>query len=325
MAFRYKLREPVQKGFRRIAREQITRAITELRGDAVHPASVHQCRKAMKRLKAHLRLVRGGVSEKTFRAHYDDVSEIADLLAGARAEHVLDETIDNLEQRFGSDVEALLEPLRAHLSSAARPPDALLAPADAAKAMQRLAKAEKRFAKIRIKRKPAFGVIADGLEQTYRRARHYQARAYRSGASEDFHELRKAVQWHWRHMALIWRAWPELLSVRIDAAREISQILGDDHDLAMLLVKTQELAPVLGDARGAIDRLARARQEELREAAASRVARLFAESPKAFARRMSAYWDAARHMQPVAEQPSAPASDADDDTPSPLPSAISTE
>ena len=56
MPYRFKIEEPVEKGFRRIAREQLDLALTELAAPQVLPKGVHECRKALKRLRALVRL-----------------------------------------------------------------------------------------------------------------------------------------------------------------------------------------------------------------------------------------------------------------------------
>jgi hypothetical protein len=61
----------------------------------------------------------------------------------------------------------------------------------------------------------------DGLEKVYRKARRAFAVAYAEPDDEAFHEWRKAVQQHWRHMALIANAWPDAMKAREALAREL--------------------------------------------------------------------------------------------------------
>ena len=62
--------------------------------------------------------------------------------------------------------------------------------------------------------------------------------------------MRKAVQWHWRQMSLLGRAWPDEFAVRVTAARELSQMLGDDHDLAMLIDVTARAEDIIRRGQG---------------------------------------------------------------------------
>jgi hypothetical protein len=132
------------------------------------------------------------------------------------------------------------------------------------------------------------------LEASYRRARRAFRQAYVEFTDEAFHEWRKGAQAHWRHMLLLTRAWPGALAARASEARGLSQILGDDHDLALLVgFVRSEAGARLGADAAVIEKLARRRQQELRGIAHPKGLRLFAESPKTLHRSIAAYWEAA--------------------------------
>ena len=119
MAYRLKKGRIGAKAVRRLGFEQIDRALAVLGSDTVSPEGVHECRKVVKRVRAVLRLFEPKIKAKTFKACYRGIGEAADLLAGARESHVLQETISKLETRFGP-VEALpLAPLKVHLEKRA--------------------------------------------------------------------------------------------------------------------------------------------------------------------------------------------------------------
>jgi hypothetical protein len=91
-------------------------------------------------------------------------------------------------------------------------------------------------------------------------------------------------------MSLLARAWPDEFAVRVAAARELSQILGDDHDLAMLIGATAAAEDISSENKEAIVELCLRKQQVLRAAAQNRAERLFAERPRAFVRRVAMYW-----------------------------------
>jgi hypothetical protein len=72
-------------------------------------------------------------------------------------------------------------------------------------------------------------------------------------------------------------------------------VLGDDHDLALLIAFLHsDRASGIGDeAASGIERLALNRQQELRALAQPMGQRLFAEGARSLRRRMAVYWDAA--------------------------------
>ena len=69
MPYRFKIDEPVEKGFRRIAREQLDIAFTELAPPApnILPTGVHECRKALKRMRALVRLATPALGQRKAR------------------------------------------------------------------------------------------------------------------------------------------------------------------------------------------------------------------------------------------------------------------
>jgi hypothetical protein len=86
--------------------------------------------------------------------------------------------------------------------------------------------------------------------------------------------------------------WPEEMALRAEAARELSEVLGDEHDLGLLVEEVWKRADELKSKRG-IEGLvdaATGRQRALRRLARERSRRLFAERGKALARRIRTYW-----------------------------------
>jgi CHAD domain-containing protein len=110
--------------------------------------------------------------------------------------------------------------------------------------------------------------------------------------ADRFHELRKRVKYHWYHTRLLRPLWPLLIRREAKAGDELSDLLGDEHDLSvfrgMLLREPHLLAGVELQAElfACIDR----RRESLRREAIVLSRRLFAEKPKHFVRRYQRYW-----------------------------------
>jgi hypothetical protein len=99
-------------------------------------------------------------------------------------------------------------------------------------------------------------------------------------------------------MQLISRAWPEALSARAGEAKELSRLLGEDHDLAVLSAHVAQAAPesLTREDKAAISRLCRSCQAEIRAQAEPRGTRLFAEPAEELRRRIEAYWASARRL-----------------------------
>jgi CHAD domain-containing protein len=307
MAFRFKLAEPFEDGVKRIAREQIERAQSQLKGPDDPVVAVHETRKSLKRLRALLRLIRPALGEGTYRQENARLREISAGLSSTRDRHVLLETVVKLETNTSLGSKGLAQRLRdvINLMNGAESPAHEAAAIKQAHA--RLNEAKKRFAHLRLVGK-GFDIVGPGLEQSYRKARRAFHRAYAEPSDEGFHEWRKGTQQHWRHMVLLSRAWNPCFDARIDEARMLSQILGDDHDLALLVgfvhsgrAEELEVAHV-----AAVEKLARQRQSQLRSMAHPRGMRLFSEGPRSLRRRIAAYWEAAvvlKEQEPDENEP----------------------
>ncbi len=294
MAFRFKLGEPFEEGVRRITVDQITRAQAQLGDKGDNAVAVHETRKGLKRLRALLRLIRPAIGEEAFRRENAQLRDIGLSLSGARDRHVLLETANKLEGAAGMARKGLMSGLRNCIAAV----NGAGLPLSMQQAQDRLAEANDRLAGLHIEGS-GFDIVGAGLERSYRKARRAFAHAYREPTDEAFHEWRKGAQAHWRQMTLLARAWPEYLSARASEARTLSQLLGDDHDLAMLVafVHSEAAVALSGEHAALIEKAARQRQAELREAGRPRGERLFAEPPKRLRRSIGAYWQAAAALK----------------------------
>lgn len=286
MPYRLRARESASKNYRRIAREQMELTLRELSAPTVSPEGVHATRKALKRLRALLTCAEPALDAPEIRKRKAVLRSIGRMLAPQRDATIALQTARDLSQRFGADAAPIFVELTAHLEMTSGDLSKSLDAEVALEARRRLNLEAKKLAKIRLSGK-GFEPLMVGIETVYRTARRAFKRAYEHPSDDAFHTLRKCVQMHWRHMSLLSNAWPDSFAVRIAAARELSQMLGDDHDVAIMLGC---LGAMPDESRAEIAALCARRQQELREAARLRLALLFAERPKAFGKRMSQYW-----------------------------------
>jgi CHAD domain-containing protein len=288
-AFRLKEGEPVPDGIRRIAYGRIDDALDELNGktDSGPEESVHEARKDMKKLRALLRLVRDEIGEKTFRRESDAFRDAARELAGLRDADVMLATLGDLEKRHPEEFPAgaaggLRQALEAHrLRTAA----GARGPASEA-AIEMLKQARKRVSDWQLEH-DGFDALEDGLRRTYRRGRRDWRTAHKEPSSEHLHEWRKRVKDLWYHTSLLQETWKPVMKALADEAHELSDRLGDDHDLAVLLAWAGEHADG-AELEAAVAR----RREELQADAFSYGARLYADKPGVFAERMERWWEA---------------------------------
>ena len=312
MTYRLKLQEPIAQGVRRIGLEQIEIAEAKLASKDDVAASVHDARRCLKRLRALLRLVRPVLDEDLYQREAERLSGTGRLLSGVRDLDVMRQTLSKLESRFGEMPNGATERLRqllAHGQNLGRRSGA----EGRRQALLSFGQARKLFTG-KVMAKIEVGHLVEGLGRTYRKARKAFHDAYRDPSDKFFHAWRKQVQLHWRHMLLLSRGWPEALSARAGEAKQLSQLLGEDHDHSILMAFAGEGAASAfkpGDL-AAVTTLCRSCQVDLRAAAQPRGERLFAELAGNLERRVTLYWTSAQKLAALA-----PAKDQSPDTPAP--------
>jgi CHAD domain-containing protein len=297
----YKLRdgEAVPKGIARIARGRIDHAIDELEGrtDSSPEEAVHDARKDMKKLRAVVRLVRAEVGDDVYRRENACFRDAGQELSGVRDADVMLNTLEKLHKEIpASDAADLRQALEAHkLRTAAGTRSQA-----SAQVVEILTAARRRVGRWPLD-SDGFEAVAGGLSRIYRRGRTDFRRARAEPTTENLHEWRKRVKDLWYHLTIVRTAWPPVMDALADEAHALSEHLGDDHDLSVLLAWAEEHAP--GSAAAIAEPVER-RRDELQAAAFELGARVYADKPRAFMRRLERWWDApAGVRQPEHAQP----------------------
>ncbi len=269
MAYRLTPGAPLEGEVRRIAREELASAAEGLRREkgAARDEAIHEARKSVKKVRALLRLVGGGIARR----------ENARLRAVARKLSELRDAAAMLEVLGSLDGGDALAGVRRMLLERKRASDRKALPAvrSSAAALGRIAARTERWRLGGLSDKD----IARGLKRTLRRGRRAMTRAARCAGDAEYHEWRKRVKDHWYHVRLL----------GADADREkqldeLSEWLGDDHNLAVL----RGLLAGDSDAAAAVHLIAR-RQAELRERALALGEQLYAAKPRKLAVGLAAH------------------------------------
>jgi CHAD domain-containing protein len=290
----YRLRgdETVPKGIARIARGRIDHAIEELEGktDSSSGEAVHEARKDMKKLRAVVRLVRDEIGKDVYRRENASIRDAGRELAGVRDADVMLATLGDLEERYADELgpdatgplRQALEAHRIRTAAGARGPAA-------AQVVDVLTTARRRVGRWPLD-EDSFDAVAGGLRRVYRRGRRGFRAARAEPTTENLHEWRKRVKDLWYHLTILRDTWQPVMEALADEAHAASERLGDDHDLAVLLAWAEEHAP---ESAVALAPLVERRRAELQADAFAISARLYAEKPGAFVRRLERWWDAA--------------------------------
>lgn len=290
MSYQFEHTEPLQQALQRVALERVDRALEALSGDHGTVEGVHEARKRFKEIRALLRLVRAPLGE-TFKAENRLFRDLGRQLSAARDAEAMVETFDRLVERCpkglkkGQPVPARAA-LEQQLESAAE-----AVPGAVGSVCESLRQARDRIERWRIA--PAgFEGVAQGLRRSYRDGRRRLAAAYEQRTDEAFHEWRKRIKDHWYHTMLLREVWAPAMDVRKDQLKALSDLVGDDHDLAVLRHAVTANPVMLGEESAGlrVADLAWQWQSELRAQAQPLGRRLYAEKPGGFENRMAVYW-----------------------------------
>lgn len=295
MSYRLKRSESLLAGGKRIAREQLGRAIREVQDEKLERhRRVHQVRKRCKKLRGLVRLLRPGLEadyEQENRAYRDAARTLSTL----RDATGLIETFDMLRASVESLGRGDFEPLRRRLLDRRRRLAETKIDFDGKlyEVLGRLRVAKERIEDWTLEQEDA-AVLEAGLAKTFGRGREAMRAAYGDPSTERFHEWRKRLKYHWYHLRLIEDVWPEVMGAHRKACKQLADVLGDEHDLAVFretLLHDSHLAGETEEGRrlvGLVDRY----RDRLRARALPLGERIFAEKAKPLSNRLAGYYQA---------------------------------
>jgi CHAD domain-containing protein len=312
LPYRLDTRESVETGLRRCAREQLDGAIEELtesvRTDPVE--AVHSARKALKKDRSLLRLCRGALAPAERRRENDALRDAGRRLSAARDAEVMIQALDDLSERFAGQVpKRSFTAIRKQLTAERDPARASLVdsglPAEVADELKAI---RGRIDDWHFKQ-GGWRTIEPGLRRSYRRGQDALDRAQTRPSVENLHDWRKRTKDLWYHLRLLTPTSPGIMGGQAKDAHHLGDLLGDDHDLAVLRERLQDIAGSITADVDPVFGLIDHRREQLQQEAFLLGRRLYAEKPSAFGRRVHRYWKAWRREARAAgaPRPTAPA------------------
>jgi CHAD domain-containing protein len=291
MAYELEFGLPSTATVRGVALERLDRARHRLnaRPEGLDEA-VHETRKDLKRFRALARLVRGPLPKAAYRRANGMARDAGRELSDVRDTVALLETADALDHAFGPAIrDAVTAPLRAALETER-------AELDDRDLQRGVRAALARLDVLRDEEVPSWTfdealprLFPEGLRRTYRRARAAMATARERPTTENLHEWRKRVKYHRYHLKLLRPAWHPVVQAQRKQVKDLSSLLGDDHDLAVLERRLDR-----GDLDGGLNRdlltgLILERRAQLQREAFDVGELAFAEKPKALSKRLRRY------------------------------------
>ena len=280
--------EPVASGIRRIAREELAGALSQIRQvtDGKEVAAVHATRKHIKKIRALLRLVRQEIGEEIFEEEDQRARDVARAFSGSRDARVQLQLLEKLRRQAHQESAAFSK-----TSSALE--KEMGAYADRFGPRQREARTALQEICDRLEGWPLDDLGMDdlccALRRSYRRGRKGLRRADTESTAENFHSLRKRVKEVWYQMRILRCLNPAVMCAMADAAKTLGRELGDLHDLALFRNRLEAKEGCRDDERVVLLGLICTREPELEQFALDLGARFFAEKSLAFERRLLRY------------------------------------
>jgi len=279
-------------GVRRIARGQIDLAIRQLQAgpDDDLALGIHEARKAFKRVRALLRLVRVELGDRAYERENEVFRDLGRDLSGLRDRQVIIEALDSITSRYADEVPPdAFAGLRGHL--AAEYDTARAQSEDGYQAvgpvLVKLRAARTRVAGWGMPRDGDSAFLVGGFERIYRRGRRACRAARKHPGTETMHELRKRAKDTWHAAEILTPLAPKRMAAIARRAHRLADAAGEDHDLAVLLEAARERSGALAPADlDLLEALIERRRARLQGRARKRGRQLYAAKPRAVARKL---------------------------------------
>jgi CHAD domain-containing protein len=244
--------------------------------------AVHETRKALKRARAVLRLLRRAVGSKRARNEASRLSEIARQLSAARDAQVLRVALSRLLE--SSDEVHVTEAIRVAQATQEGAVPALAA-STREEVLADLCAARERLEGLRL-RGSINKALRSGLRRMLRRIRTEYGRAIAEPTAENFHTLRRRCKDFYYAARLLEDTSPDLLAPMLGELDRLGEALGEEHDLTILLERLHaQRAEWGGEAVVALlEPLIERERQRLRAEARPPCERLVALAPRWFAR-----------------------------------------
>ena len=280
--------EPLLAGLLRVAKSLIQHAV----GCIEHPNNdraedVHAVRTSIKRLRAILRLVRPAIGRTFFERENAHLRKAARRLAFTRDTDVARQTLVELSDEIGRDM--LTTTVSGFEKQATPPADIDNTMSDVALDLEQIGRS---IARLRLPGDD-WQVIEPGLLAVYRQGRKRMNSAFAAGDDEAFHQWRIFVKHLYYELEFLESVSPKRLGKMIARLKKLQDMIGADHDVAVLKSLLQKTPDRFGGAEivARVVACLAAKSRKLRRASKPLGTAIFCKKPRCFARKLSRRWN----------------------------------
>jgi CHAD domain-containing protein len=310
MPFRFEHHETPIDGAKRIAAERLDKAIAIAKMPRPGAEDIHEIRKDLKSLRALLQVMRGHLVRSVRDQENLIFRDAGRILSKRRDAEVLLETLTKLygtpEKPKGEAARppgrSVIQRIRQELQADAH---RSLSNSDLHKVATWLSEVRDRTETWDIRNgsngaAEEYMFVGTGLEHTYRRGRQQvkivDTIGIENATDELWHEIRKQAKALGYQLRLLRKVWPSAVHTWVDALDELTENLGDDHDLALVRQRVVQLPFQSSDTekmvnvRQALLRVIDRRRRRLKAAALYQARMVYVEKSARFANRFDKYW-----------------------------------
>jgi CHAD domain-containing protein len=246
------------------------------------PEEVHDTRRRIKRARAALALLRPALTEPDYQACNRMLRSAARSLGAARDATVMTQTYARMRARAGA-LPVPATPIAAPGAPLPQPPAAT----DVGRARRNLQSSAQRLAEAGLSGR-GWAPLGAGLRGVYRRGRRRRPARAAATSSEALHAWRRHTKRWWHVLELFEAINPRRLAPAIADAHRLSDLLGEEHDLALLAARLRRRR---GDMDRKVLEAVADRRAKLTDRATKLGLRVYAEPAKAVERQMRVDWE----------------------------------
>ncbi|MCT4588581.1 MAG: CHAD domain-containing protein [Carboxylicivirga sp.] len=293
--FRYAIdnQEELKEGVIRVLKEQFEyiEHLSAIPNDI--DTTVHEIRKAIKRIRAILRLVRWDIGEELYQQENVRFRDLARQLSLLRDYHVIISYLaDNFQAEEIQIPEDQFIQLINYLNT--RKEDELKLVNDKQSLITIKEEMQSSLAELDKFPFDFLGphTIRQGVSNAYSQCLKKIADVQQKLDSHELHLLRKKVKYLLNQMLLIQEVWPDFFKTYSTSLKRASDLLGDDHNISEAITLIDQLPESViskADSKKLIDSFVQ-EQDHLHREMWPLLGKLFTEDTQAFAKRITSYW-----------------------------------
>jgi CHAD domain-containing protein len=203
--------------------------------DADLNTAVHEVRKTVKKLRAVLLIVKPVLDKTAFKTADRAVRDFGRRLGGARDSAVLQASFNGLVEYYAPFLSVEdMQPIRENLESQYQlAMETFVASIDIHSLEEELEELRRRLDTLDLSGFSRHMLLAS-VRRTYRSGRRALQALHDEPSTENSHEFRRQAKYLWYQLRLLHKWSPAVLKPVVTNLDELGELLGQDHDLAIL-------------------------------------------------------------------------------------------